>query len=143
VIAKWLIGRETVLAEQAGSARARYGARQGEDLATRLKSDFSEGYSVQNLRYLRQFYLQYPTFLGESEIRHALSGEFSARRKPAIRHTPGGESEEVADRWKPGSWNPNLAWSLYRQLLKVKSSQARAFYEIEAHQTGSSSRGPV
>jgi predicted nuclease of restriction endonuclease-like (RecB) superfamily len=36
--------------------------------------------------------------------------------------------------WQPGRLHPNLAWSLYRQFLKVDSPDARAFYEIEAIQ---------
>jgi predicted nuclease of restriction endonuclease-like (RecB) superfamily len=36
--------------------------------------------------------------------------------------------------WTPGSLHQNLAWSLYRQLIKVESPEARAFYEIESIQ---------
>ena len=36
--------------------------------------------------------------------------------------------------------HPNLSWSLYRHLLRVESSNARAFYEIEALQNNWSAR---
>lgn len=140
VIANWLIGREIVEEEQTGKARAAYGVKLLDSLAVRLRKDYGEGYSVQNLRYMRQFYLGYPHLISDalrrksatvisSEIRHTLSGEFPAAISPsAIGHTLCGES------WVPGQLHPNLAWSLYRQLLKIESPDARAFYEIEAMQ---------
>lgn len=140
VVANWLIGRELVEAEQKGQSRAAYGAGLLDTLAARLKRDYGEGYSVQNLRYMRQFYLGYPQLISAAQsrdssaaisatIRHTPRGEFaSALSLPSIRHTPRGES------WRPGFLNPNLAWSLYRQLLKVESPEARAFYEIESAQ---------
>lgn len=140
VIANWLIGREIVTEEQSGSARAKYGARQIEDLSKRLQADFGEGYSVQNLRYMRQFYLEYPQLLGEAQIRHTLRGESFLPDAAQIGHTASGESHSSAQPWEPGRFHRDLAWSLYRQLLKVKSPQARAFYEIEATKSRWSAR---
>ncbi len=60
VVANWLIGREIVDEEQRGKVRGEYGERILEDLATRIKADFGPGYSVQNLRYVRQFYVRFP-----------------------------------------------------------------------------------
>lgn len=140
VIAHWLIGREIVLAEQSGSARAKYGARQMEELAARLKADFGQGYSVQNLRYMRQFFLEYPRLLPDEQIHHTLRGNSSSLTHIAIRHTACGESGAPDTRWEPGVFHSGLAWSLYRHLLKVKASAARAFYEVEAVQNRWSAR---
>ena len=138
VVADWLIGREIVEEEQKGRRRAAYGFKLLESLAHRLKKDFGDGYSVQNLRYMRQFYLVYPQLISaaasrksptaiSTEIRHTPRGESgSDATLAAIGHTPGGES------WSPGRLQANLSWSLYRQLLKVDRPEARAFYEIEA-----------
>ncbi|MFA5141240.1 MAG: DUF1016 N-terminal domain-containing protein [Elusimicrobiota bacterium] len=76
VVSNWLIGREIVQEEQHGSARARYGERLLEALSGRLVSAYGRGYSIQNLRYFRQFFLTYSAMLGcSSEIRHTLCGE--------------------------------------------------------------------
>ncbi len=57
VQAYWLIGREIVEGEQAGEQRAGYGQNVIERLSARLKRSFGKGFSVQNLGYMRQFYL--------------------------------------------------------------------------------------
>lgn len=53
VVANWLIGREIVEEEQKGKRRAVYGNKLIESLAGRLRKEFGDGYSVQNLRYMR------------------------------------------------------------------------------------------
>ena len=60
VQAYWLIGREIVEVEQHGEKRAGYGARVIEGLAKRLAGRVGKGFSVPNLRNMRQFYLTYP-----------------------------------------------------------------------------------
>ena len=59
VRAYWLIGREIVEVEQRGEKRAGYGERVVEGLAKRLGARFGRGFSVPNLRNMRQFYLTY------------------------------------------------------------------------------------
>ena len=56
VAAYWLIGREIVEEEQKGHKRAGYGEALLQNLAQRLKADFGAGYSVHNLKFIRQFY---------------------------------------------------------------------------------------
>ena len=131
VMAYWLIGREIVEEEQQGKKRAGYGVALLEELSRQLRNDFGSGYSVQNLRYIRQLYREYPDLLGAGEIRHALRGELpeNAKHKTGgalIHHASRGES------WKPGMLHTRLSWTHYRTLLKVDKPEARAFYEIEA-----------
>jgi predicted nuclease of restriction endonuclease-like (RecB) superfamily len=142
VVANWLIGREIVEEEQRGKKRADYGEMLLEELAQRLGKDFGAGFSLQNLRYMRQFYLTYTSLFDGGEIRHALRGEsvdvigrLSATPPPElapkaktvqIRHAARGES------WQPGRLHPNLSWTHYRTLLRLESADARSFYEIEA-----------
>ena len=57
VAANWLVGREIVEEEQAGTRRAGYGAKVLANLSARLESDYGKGYSVDNLESFRQFYL--------------------------------------------------------------------------------------
>ncbi|HEX9048580.1 MAG TPA: PDDEXK nuclease domain-containing protein [Verrucomicrobiae bacterium] len=144
VVANWLVGREIVEEEQRGSQRAEYGARLLEELSQRLKQDFGEGYSVQNLRYMRQFYLEFPALVRALPIHQTLRGELpdfsGAASVNEIRHTPCGELGESLQEWKPGQLHPNLSWSLYRHLLRVEKPEARSFYQIEAIQNNWSAR---
>lgn len=70
VSAYWNIGREVIEDEQKGSSRAIYGEEIIKKLSERLSHEFGKGYSVSNLRYMRQFYLVY-----QDQIRQTLSGE--------------------------------------------------------------------
>lgn len=157
VVSNWLIGQEIVEDEQGGKARAEYGERLLEDLAARLKKDFGPGYSMQNLRYLRQFYLGFPSLLSADQIRHALRGESQAKvllSPPTILHAPRGESPAASatpdvpavlhaprkGSWKPGLLHPDLSWTHYRMLLKADEPSKRAFYEIEAIKNSWSAR---
>jgi hypothetical protein len=87
---------------------------------------------------MRQFYLVYPRLIADAAPRKLAGVIAGAIRRTArgewgvdgslvpIGHTPCGES------WQPGLLHPNLAWSLYRHLIKVDAPDARTFYEIEA-----------
>lgn len=135
VTANWLVGREIVEEEQRGRRRAGYGQRLLKGLSEWLLNEFGAGYSVQNLRYMRQFYLEFPSLLRAHPIRHTARGESALLAESVgdkIRHTACGELGGGLEAWKPGGLHPHLAWSLYRHLLRVEKPQARAFYEIEA-----------
>src|SRR3972149_9897293 len=75
VVAYWLIGREIVEEEQKGQKRAGYGETLLQDLAQRLKSDFGAGYSVHNLKFIRQFYLEYPALMNAGQIGYAVGSQ--------------------------------------------------------------------
>lgn len=104
VIAYWYIGKTIVTQEQAGENRAEYGKALLENLADKLKKDFSDGFSVTNLRYMRQFYLTY-----SDRIHH-----------------------EARDELKSLGFAQNLSWTHYRMLMKESRPETRQFYEIEA-----------
>jgi len=129
VTAYWLIGREIVEEEQEGKKRAGYGEALLQDLAQRLKADFGPGYSVHNLKFIRQFYLEYPALMDRGEIGYALRSQSAISPLPTdnqIRHAVRSQS------WKPGRLHSNLSWTHYRTLLRVAKPEARSFYEIEA-----------
>ncbi len=95
VVANWRVGQEIVEEEQKGKSRADYGEHLLSDLSARLKADYGPGYSIQNLRYIRQFYLSYPELLGSDQIHHAPRGESSGVRLAgfsAIGHAVRGQS---------------------------------------------------
>ena len=156
VVANWLIGREIVEEEQGGQPRAGYGEQLLEELSLKLTHDFGTGYSVPNLRFIRQLYLTYPAFLDDPEIRYAVRSESLDKMELAeneIPHVVRKESGKVdpapvnqirhavrSEFWQPGQIHPNLSWTHYRTLLRVDKTEARGFYEIEAVQNNWSAR---
>lgn len=56
----WEIGRRIVEEEQGGAARAEYGKGLIKHLSHELSAEFGEGFSVDNLKNMRRFYLAYP-----------------------------------------------------------------------------------
>ena len=69
VEAYWLIGKQIVEA-QAGNERAEYGEYLLKYLAEQMTHDFGKGFTITNLKYMRQFYNMFP-------IRHALRDQLS------------------------------------------------------------------
>src|SRR5260370_34368948 len=57
--AYWHVGREIVEEEQRGRERAGYGERLVRELSAQLTAQFGKGFSVSNLKLIRQFYLTY------------------------------------------------------------------------------------
>lgn len=146
VIANWLVGREIIEDEQKGRRRADYGTQLLLELSGRLKKDFGNGYSVDNLELFRRFYLEYPKLISEEPRRNSGLNEISEalRRKSendlkleamSIPHALPRKS------WQPGCLHSNFSWTHYRTLLKVDRVEIRAFYEIEALHNNWSARG--
>lgn len=75
VIAYFEIGRMIVEDEQNGQSRANYGSQILVELSKSLTSDFGKGFSVTNLKQMRQFYLVYSQKL-TLQIGQTLSDEF-------------------------------------------------------------------
>ncbi len=146
VVSNWLVGRELVEEEQQGRRKARYGEDLLRTIADRLQTSFGGGYSHTNLKLFRQFYQMYPQLL-DGSIGHTLRDQFQIDEQDSIRNKVASLPDRSAightacdQSWLPGLLHPNLAWSLYRQLLKVASPDARAFYEIEAIKNNWSAR---
>ena len=143
VVANWLIGREIVEEEQKGERRAVYGEQLIAELSEKLQKDFGVGYGTTNLKLFRQFFLAYPSFL-KGRIGHTLSDQSlsaSETQVTTILAYPTEIGHTSCDQlWEPGLLHPNLSWSLYRHLVHVESSNARAFYEIEAIRNNWSAR---
>ncbi|MDR2382715.1 MAG: DUF1016 N-terminal domain-containing protein, partial [Prevotellaceae bacterium] len=55
----WRIG-EKIVEEQGGAERAKYGDGLIVSLSRKLTAEFGNGFSVRNLRAMRQFYLLFP-----------------------------------------------------------------------------------
>ena len=58
VFTYWQIGK-MIVKKQGGEDRAKYGEGIIKELSTRLTKDFGKGFTINNLRYMRQFYLTF------------------------------------------------------------------------------------
>ncbi|MGO8671434.1 MAG: PDDEXK nuclease domain-containing protein [Capsulimonadaceae bacterium] len=118
------IGRLIVEHEQRGDHRAQYGKRVMEQLAIRMTYEIGRGFSVQNLKNMRSFYLLFKDRL--PEIRQKASGEL-----PAPLLDP--NSIVISDPGDRSHFNPfPLSWSHYVLLIGIRDANERRFYEIEA-----------
>jgi len=134
VLAYWEIGREIVEFEQKGKARAEY----GENLLKRLSADmttrFGRGFSAENLRLMRKFYITF----GKSKTLSWKSEEQRFQTLPGKSKTPSVKSEK--SQTLSDEFEPILSWSHYCELLKVEEPLTRSFYEKEAVQNNWSVR---
>lgn len=109
VKAYWLIGRDIVEDEQSGQRRAEYGKAILDGLSQKLFLKHGKGFSVHNLKKMRQFYLEF-------------------KDMPPIGYALRIQSKKTL--------NPNLGWTHYRALMRVDRLEARSFYEIETLKNG-------
>ena len=59
VEAYWQIGK-SIIDEQDGEKKAEYGVGLLKELSKRMTADFGKGFTVANLKNMRQFYLTFP-----------------------------------------------------------------------------------
>ena len=59
VEAYWEIGK-SIVERQGGNPTAEYGTKLIEELSKQMTADFGKGFTVTNLKYMRQFYLAFP-----------------------------------------------------------------------------------
>ncbi len=91
VAANSLTGREIVEEEKKGKARGVYGEKLLASRSQSLTGEFGTGYSMQHLRFIRQFYLLYPALVAGSEIRYAPRSELgdSLAARTSLQKTAG------------------------------------------------------
>ncbi len=114
VKAYWLIGQEIVQEEQYGKERSEYGKAVLKNLSERLQKQYKKGFGVDTLEQARKFYVTYQ----------------GVKKSDALRRKSG----------LIPSLSPNLSWTHYRALIRVKRPEVRQFYEIEAEKNHWSSR---
>ncbi len=108
------IGCMIVEEEQKGSDRAEYGKYVLRELSAYLSGKFGKGFSVTNLKQMRQFYTIYSC----DRIGQTLSDQF--KNLPTI---------DTGRKFF-------LSWSHYLQLMRITNIDERHFYEIEAAKNG-------
>ncbi len=120
----WQIGRIIVEHEQNGNLRAEYGKGMLHTLSEQLTKEFGKGFTVTNLKYMRQFYITYPNG-------HALRGELTWTHYRTLLRV----EDEAARIWY-GEESIRSGWSS-RQLERQIST---SYYE---RLLASRDRGPV
>lgn len=110
VYAYFEIGRMIVEEEQNGDNRAAYGKQILKELSDYLTNNFGKGFSVTNLKQMRQFYQIYAT----DRIGQTLSDQFE--NLPTV---------STGRKFF-------LSWSHYLVLMRIKNVDERHFYEIES-----------
>ena len=127
------IGRKIVEEEQGGEARAVYGDKLLEELSKFLTERFGKGFSVTNLRLMRQLFNTY-------SIHQTVSDEFVKRKTQTLSAK---FENQLAQIFPSHILNTNLptentkkefklSWSHYQKLMRIDNVEERDFYEIEA-----------
>jgi len=101
-------------------------------LSDYLTSHLGKGYSVDNLKLMRRFYVVYSeTQIGESVITQLPEqiGETVFTQSPV----------QIGEPVVP-QFNPNITWSHYILLMRINNPDERRFYEIEIVDNGWSFR---
>lgn len=104
------IGKRIFEEEQNGNERADYGKYLIKELSEYLVKQFSKGFSVTNLKQMRQFYLIYK----DDRIGQKVSDQFI--------NLPTTENGRKFF----------LSWSHYLKLMRIENIDERHFYEIES-----------
>ena len=110
VYAYFEIGRMIVEEEQHGANRAAYGTQLLKELSAYLTEIYGRGFSLTNLKQMRQFYLTY----ANDQIGQTLSDQF--------------ENLSAISTGRKFY----LSWSHYLKLMRIDNIEERHFYEIES-----------
>lgn len=114
VYAYFEIGRKIIEEEQNGKSRAAYGTQLLKELSTYLTEKHGKGYSVGNLKNIRQFYRVYVN----DQIGETVFSQF--KNLPTV---------STGRRFY-------LSWSHYLKLMRISNIDERHFYEIESVKNG-------
>ena len=112
------VGRRIIEQEQKGSNRAEYGKEVLKQLSVALTKEFEKGYSISNLKMIRQFYVTY----SQDEIGQTVFSE--------SQHLP------VTSEGR----RFYLSWGHYIKLMRISNIDERHFYEIETYKNNWSVR---
>lgn len=141
VLTNFEIGRRIVEHEQKGAKRAAYGAELLKELSGRLTEEFGRGFSVTNLKLMRQFFTENQLRIGQKASDQFNLGQIW--QQPAAKLSSATMRQKPSDQLviqQKGSVKLNnpftISWSHYVVLLGIKDPEERSFYEIEATNEG-------
>ena len=123
VYTNYEIGRQIVEEEQGGKRRADYGRQVLIDLSQKLTARFGRGWSAENLRKMRSFFLMY------SEIHNDVVEISGGKIHNDVVEISGEQDSATAFGRLPRF---TLGWSHYLLLMHIADPVERLFYEQEA-----------
>lgn len=133
VYTNYEIGRQIVEEEQGGKRRAGYGEKIIEELSAKLTARYGRGWSVPNLKNIRQFFMTYSNWLNTVEPidPQRLNGVCPIEKSATVLR-----KSESANSVNAVCEIPQftLSWSHYLLLMRIEDPVERAFYEREAAQ---------
>ena len=121
VEAYWNVGRE-IVEKQGGASRAKYGEGLISSIALRLTMEFGDGFTVPNLRNMRQFYLTFPK-------RYALRSELSWTHYRLLMRVENDKAREfymqeaVKSQWSTRQLERQINSFFYERLLSSKNKE--------------------
>jgi predicted nuclease of restriction endonuclease-like (RecB) superfamily len=148
VYSKYQIGKYIVEEEQQGKQRAEYGKQVLKMLSARLTEAYGDGWSGEQLRLIRNFYMTYSKIVNtdyeiqnsDLEISEYNSAEIQNSDLEISKQTPQKiVNTDYEIRNLPSVIDPStmprfiLSWSHYLVLMRIKNEDERRFYEIEAY----------
>ena len=135
------VGRMIVEREQRGQKRAKYGERLLKGLSEYLTEQYGKGFSIANLKNMRQFYIAYSPSIQQKRSAKSSKGQsltaLSENQQSLISDfdTDAQKSQTLSSESQKGqtlSSQFKLGWSQYQVLMRIENEAARRFYEIEA-----------
>lgn len=121
VEAYWNIGRK-IIDEQDGKEKADYGTGLLKELSRQMTRDFGKGFTVTNLKYMRQFYLTFPNG-------HALRDELSWTHYRLLTKVENDNAREfymkeaVRSQWSSRQLERQINSFFYERLLSSKNKE--------------------
>ena len=137
VYTNYEIGRLIVEEEQGGKRRAEYGKQILIDLSQKLTARFGRGWSAENLRKMRTFFLLYSEIhnsvveIDRGEIHNGVV-EIQDDRNSATQLRKSDSEDSANTVCEIPKFT--LSWSHYLVLMRIADREARAFYEREARE---------
>lgn len=133
VEAYWQIGK-SIIEEQKGEERAEYGAGLLKELSKQMTQDFGKGFTVANLKNMRQFHLAFPN-------RYALRSELSWTHYRLLMRVENDNArqfyldEAVKSQWSTRQLERQINTFFYERLLSSKNKEAVS-QEIQTLESG-------
>jgi predicted nuclease of restriction endonuclease-like (RecB) superfamily len=137
VLTNFEIGRRIVEHEQRGAKRAGYGKELLKELSARLTEEFGKGFSLTNLKLMRQFFIEYRDRIGQPSSDQLSPPQIGQKASDQFGRIAQSPSAKLAIFGRATRKSPfTLNWSHYVLLLTIKNSEERSFYEIESARAG-------
>jgi predicted nuclease of restriction endonuclease-like (RecB) superfamily len=131
VASNWLLGWRIVEQMQHGQERAEYGAYVIKLASAALTKEFGAGYSVQSLKFYRQFYLTFKDLqIGStawSQSQDEKGSTVWSESSVIISQTPAQLLVKIGQ-----TLPAQLTWSHFKRLMRVDDEKARMWYMHEA-----------